>query len=253
MNLVQSKNQITSKKISIVIVDSALEIMPEKMHKDKTIIRYSNKIKKKPSEVILDVSYHLNAMKKNQLEESWKRGRPDIIHLALLTELSSPLYKSGLSDIYIHTRNNQVIFLNPKLQIRIPKSYARFDGLMMKLFKEKKIIEEEKEIINSIENEYLLKIEDNLSFGSLKSIINPDITIGFSSQGVKKTLSEILNENFSQNTKILFAIGGFQQGYFSRDIEKYFDRIFSISSFNLETHVVISRLIYEIEKIMKIF
>ncbi len=203
---------------------------------------------KKPSEVILDVSYHYNAMKKNNLKESWKRGRPDIIHLALLTVLTSPLYKSGLNDIYIHTRNNQVIFFNPKLQIRIPKSYLRFEGLMTKLLIEQKIMNEE-----NIENEYLVKIENNLTFEGLKNRINPDITIGFSSSGQNKTFPEILNENFDQDTNVLFAIGGFQHGYFSRDIEKYFDSIFSISSFNLETHVVVSRLIYEIEKTMKVF
>lgn len=246
--MVQCKNQISSKNISIVIVDSGLELIPKKMYEDKTILNYSNKMNKKPSEVILDVSYHYNAMKKNNLKESWKRGRPDIIHLALLTGLTSPLYKSGLNDIYIHTRNNQVIFFNPKLQIRIPKSYLRFEGLMTKLLIEQKIMNEE-----NIENEYLVKIENNLTFEGLKNRINPDITIGFSSSGQNKTFPEILNENFDQDTNVLFAIGGFQHGYFSRDIEKYFDSIFSISSFNLETHVVLSRLIYEIEKTMKIF
>lgn len=252
--MMKSKNQMISKKTSIVIADAGLELIPKELQTENAVINQSNKIKKKPSELLLDVSYHYNVMKRNNLKEIWKRGRPDIVHLALLTTLSSPLYKSGVSDIYIHTRNNRVIFLNPKLQVRIPKSYARFEGLITKLLLEKTIIVEKKGIVSNKDEDYLLKVENNITFESLKKMINPDITIGFSSRGVKKTFTEVLEQSIIQNNKnILFVIGGFQHGYFSSDIEKFFDRIFCISSFNLETHVVLSRLIYEIEKIMKIF
>ena len=53
--------------------------------------------------------------------------------------LSTPLFFKGMLNVYVHTINNKLIFIGENL--RIPKSYFRFEGLMMNLFKNKVIKE----------------------------------------------------------------------------------------------------------------
>lgn len=42
--------------------------------------------------------------------------------------MDSPLNRSGLLQIYIHTENNVLIEINPRT--RIPRTFKRFSGLM---------------------------------------------------------------------------------------------------------------------------
>ena len=57
--------------------------------------------------------------------------RPDILHYTLLTLLDSPLNKAGMLQVFIRTYNNILIEVNP--QIRLPRTYKRFAGLMVQL------------------------------------------------------------------------------------------------------------------------
>ena len=67
------------------------------------------------------------------------------------------MFKNNQLKVFIHTINNQVIKIGDNL--RIPKSYSRFEGLMLDLFKNKKII--------SKDGALLLELNDNLSFSDL--------------------------------------------------------------------------------------
>ncbi|PWN23689.1 Nep1-domain-containing protein [Microstroma glucosiphilum] len=58
-------------------------------------------------------------------------ARPDITHQCLLTLLDSPLNKAGMLQVYIHTAKGVLIEVNP--QIRIPRTFKRFGGLMVQL------------------------------------------------------------------------------------------------------------------------
>ena len=49
----------------------------------------------------------------------------------LLALLDSPLNKAGLLTVFIHTKENVLIEVNP--QIRIPRTFKRFCGLMTQL------------------------------------------------------------------------------------------------------------------------
>jgi hypothetical protein len=55
-------------------------------------------------------------------------SRPDISHQLLLALLDSPLNKAGLLQVYIQTKKNVLIEVNPHL--RIPRTFKRFAGLM---------------------------------------------------------------------------------------------------------------------------
>ena len=51
-----------------------------------------------------------------------------LLYQCLLTLLDSPLNKSGLLQVYIHTAKGVLIEVNP--HVRIPRTFKRFSGLM---------------------------------------------------------------------------------------------------------------------------
>jgi rRNA small subunit pseudouridine methyltransferase Nep1 len=124
--------------VALVIAEASLETVPKQIVKHMSVIMHAKRLGKKPREILLDRSYHHSAMVAGKLESMWKRGRPDIVHFALQEALSTPLYLENKLSVYVYTINNKVILIGSNL--RMPKSYFRFEGLMMKLFKDKIII-----------------------------------------------------------------------------------------------------------------
>jgi rRNA small subunit pseudouridine methyltransferase Nep1 len=232
-------------QISIILAESALEIIPKELRNNYLILNYLKKVGKSANEVFLDKSYHYNAMREEKIEFIWKRGRPDLVHICLMSILSTPLFLRNLVNVYVHTIDNKVIFIGK--QVHIPKSFKRFEGLMIKLFQEKEIKEEN--LNDDNRDRYLLKIEKNMTFDNLlRKVIQPHKVIGFSSTGILKDLKTIVNENIEfDNKKLAFIIGGFPSGEFSRNIREKFHMTYAITNEQLEAHVIISRLVYECE------
>jgi rRNA small subunit pseudouridine methyltransferase Nep1 len=229
--------------ISLIIAEAALETVPKQIASHPAVKNQAQKLGRNPREILLDKSYHHSAMLRSGLESYWKRGRPDIIHFALMEALSTPLFLKNMLKVYVHTVKNKLIVIGDNL--RIPKSYFRFEGIMINLFKEK--------IITSPDGDnMLLELHDNITFEQF--IINgvrPDKLIGLSSDGVKSSAEEIVSRNNIKNSNhIAFVVGGFPKGHFSEDTSRVFSYSFSISELELEAHVVIARILYECEKIL---
>ena len=236
-------------QISIILAESGFEIIPKELRNNNSILSYLKRIGKSYNEVFLDKSFHYIAMRKEKIDSLWKRGRPDIVHICLMSILSTPLYLRSVVNVYIHTIDNKVIFVGK--QVRIPKSFRRFEGLMIKLFQEKEI---KGNLEDGNRDRYLLKIEQNMTFDYLiNKIIQPDKVIGFSSTGILKNLKTIIRENLEiDNNKIVFVIGGFPQGEFSQNIRERFHMTYAITNEQLEAHVVVSRVIYECENCLSL-
>jgi rRNA small subunit pseudouridine methyltransferase Nep1 len=230
--------------VTLIIADASLETIPESIMGHKSVLKHAQRLGKKPSELLLDRSYHHSAMKSKKLVDIWKRGRPDIVHFALAEALSTPLYLKSKLDVYIHTTNSELILTGPNL--RIPKSYFRFEGLMMKLFKDRSIRSE-------FDNKLLFEILDDVPFRYLlKNIIRSHNSIGFSSRGVMSTVQEVVSKyvNPSIESRCAIIIGGFPKGRFSDGVQKYLDILYSIGQLSLEAHVVVARVLYECEKLL---
>lgn len=217
--------------LSLILVESALELVPKELQNHNSVIAYSKRVNKKPSEVILDVSWHFAAMKgiKNEI----KRGRPDLIHFCLLEACSIPLYFENKLRIYVHTIDDKVIFLGEN--VRLPKSYHRFVGLIEKLYSTG-IIEES--------GKKLLEIK-KMDFGKLIDKIAPKEIIGLSEKGASSSY-EKLAKTITKDSCIV--IGGFPKGHFSDQIVKKINNLVSVDKNPLEAHVIISRILYEYEK-----
>ena len=217
--------------LTLILAESSLEIIPNELQNHPSVTSYCKRFRKKSNQVLLDNSWHFGAMK--GIDNEIKRGRPDIIHLALLAICSSPLYQEKKIRVFIHTINNQVITLGD--QVRLPKSYHRFQGVIEKLFKEKKIV---------LSDSQVMELED-MEFEELLNKIKPEKIIGFSTEGSDSTFEKSA-KTITDNSCIV--IGGFQKGHYSDRIKNEFHQIERLSSSSLETHVVLSRLIYEYEK-----
>ena len=217
--------------LSLILAESSLETIPNEMKDHPSVISHERKLGKDYSEILLDNSWHFAAMK--GIENEIKRGRPDLVHFSILEATTIPLYYENKIKIFIHTINDKVISIADN--VHIPKSYHRFEGLFEKLFLEKKIIVNDKE---------LMSIKDQ-SFSDVINQINPSKIVGLSTTGKTSSFEKISTE-LKDNSCIV--IGGFQKGHFSDSIKNKFTDLFSVGQTSLEAHVVVARMLYEYEK-----
>ncbi len=218
--------------LTLILAESALETIPKNLWRHPAIKRHSKKHRKPPHFLLLDRSYHHAAMK--TLSESDKRGRPDIVHFALLEALGSPLNKERLLQVYVHTLNNYVIKVKP--ETRLPRNYNRFIGLMEQLF----------ELGRAPPNgQALLKLEPK-TLSQLLREINPTHVVAFSTAGTPHTFEEVMPRLLNEE-KPAVIIGGFPHGHFSATTLQLVDELVCVDLEMLEAWTVTSRVIYEYE------
>ena len=76
--------------------------------------------------VLLNCDDHGGFLRKHKRDPA--DARPDILHQCMLILLDSPLNKAGLLKLYVRTERGVLIEVSP--QIRIPRTFKRFCGLM---------------------------------------------------------------------------------------------------------------------------
>ena len=217
--------------ISLIISESALELVPFELENHPSVVSHAKKLGKYSSDILLDNSWHFAAMKgiKNEI----KRGRPDLVHFSILEATTIPLYLQNKLNLFVHTIDDKVIHFGKN--VHLPKSYHRFEGVIEKLYQEKKIM---------TNNELLLEIKEQ-TFSELIDEINPSKIIGFSTEGELSSYEKIASQ-ISDDSCIV--IGGFQKGHFSDSVQNTITDLFSIGNESFEGHIVTSRILYEYEK-----
>ncbi len=219
--------------LRLILADAELETIPENMRNDYTIKKMASKFHKDPSLMILDSNYMHTSIDKYFPGKSTRRGRPDIVYIFLQMAMESILNKNGLLEIYVHTRNNLVISINP--QVNLPKSYNRFIGLMEDLFK-KKVISNNDKVLLSIKSQNLIDFLESLDGESI--LMSP--------KGKETSIHDIV-----QKRDINVIIGGFSEGDFLTDLYKYFES-YSIFGQELTIWSVGMEIISEYERFIKI-
>ncbi|MDQ6722859.1 MAG: ribosome biogenesis protein, partial [Thermoproteota archaeon] len=73
----------------MVIADTALETIPAEIFQHPSLKKIRNS-GKKPTEILLDRTFHHFAILSSNLKEDYKRARPDILHIILLNVLATP-------------------------------------------------------------------------------------------------------------------------------------------------------------------
>jgi rRNA small subunit pseudouridine methyltransferase Nep1 len=161
--------------------------------------------------------------------------RPDITHQSLLMLLDSPLNRAGLLQIYIHTEKNVLIEVNP--QIRIPRTFKRFAGLMVQLLHKfaVKANESSTKLLHVIKN----PVTNHVPVGCRK------ISMSFSSKVVKNCRDLVPTENEA----IVLVVGAFAHGNLNVD---YTEDEISISNYPLSAALTCAKLCSAFEEVWNV-
>lgn len=225
--------------LNLILAESALETIPEKLWKHPAIQKYAKLRGKHPRFVLLDRSYHHRVMK--SLEQNEKRGRPDIVHFALLEALGSPLNKERLLQVYVHTFNDYVISVNS--ETRLPRNYNRFVNLIEQLFEYGRVPPQKHQTA-------LLTLQHK-TLTQLIREVKPSYVLAFSRTGKPRTLEEAISKLIHEKKPVLI-VGGFPHGHFSEATLKLVNETVCIDPDMLETWTVTSRAIYEYERLFSV-
>jgi len=215
--------------LNFMLAESALELVPKEIRNRPAVLSDSKRRGKGASEILLDRSFHHSAMAK--LRDSEKRGRPDLVHVALLSVTGTPLYAEGRVKAFVHTYDGLVLEIAEKT--RIPKNYIRFRGLM-----EEALLERPKQ--------GLIRLH-SMGIKELVGMVSSDEVYGLSVQGKTMSPEELAKMVIgSKNPSVI--VGGFPHGHFSTETLSVLDHLVRIDAKPLEAHVVASRVVYELEK-----
>jgi len=215
--------------LHIILAESPLELIPKSILKHRIIKKYADKRKKKPEECLLDSNFHHIAMKK--LKDFNRRGRPDIVYITLLYLLSSISNKEGKLRVYVHTLNDEVIFIKP--ETRLPRSYNRFVGIIEQVMLEGKT-----------PNNLLSK--QDMAIKELISRINTDCIILMDEKGENNL--EFLTSAFKKVNPCII-IGAFPHGEFKKNYE-FVDRRISLYKQALDTWAIAGKVLCLYESVL---
>lgn len=221
--------------LTLLLAESALERVPASLSGFQNVIVSAKRRHKKVTDMLLDSNYHYDGMKK--LDDAEKRGRPDMVHLFLLTALESVANKAGLLRVFVHTYNDEIIVVDPAT--RIMRNYDRFLGLIEQLFQQGFVPDA---------THPLLRFECNSDLLSFIKQLHADYVVVLSSKGSTLTLPSFFSSLKKKNIEhIVCVIGGFPKGDFRIDFSSIADDVISIYNEMLPVWTVASELLVNYE------
>jgi rRNA small subunit pseudouridine methyltransferase Nep1 len=215
-------------RVVLVLVEAGLETVPAEISEHPAVRKFASRKGKKPTQVLLDRSYHHHAMK--PLKNGHKRGRPDIVHFCLLEALGSPLNNEGLLEVYVSTLGGYTLEVNT--QVRLPRVYERFKGVIEQLF--------EKGVVEAETGDVLLRLEKE-PLEKLLARIKPSLKVLLSERGSVMSSSEI--GRLLDSPRPAFMVGAFPHGDFTPETRRLADVEVSIWGRTLDAWTVVSRVL----------
>ncbi|XP_063701307.1 ribosomal RNA small subunit methyltransferase NEP1 [Culicoides brevitarsis] len=179
---------------------------------------------------LLNCDDHPNLLRKHNRDPG--TCRPDITHQSLLMLIDSPLNRAGLLQVYIRTEKNVLIEVNP--QIRIPRTFRRFAGLMVQLLHKFSIRASDStmKLMKVIKN----PIENHLPVGCRK------IVMSYSSKKVENCRELVPKDDLP----MAIVVGAFAHG--NVDVP-YKEDVISISNYPLSAALTCSKLCSAFEEV----
>ena len=229
---------VLNMSLTLVFVEAAMQIVPEEIRSHPQIRRYASKRGKSRDEVLLDRAFHHSAMKQlSRTSRRWipeKMGRPDIVHNALLQVLETPLNWENRLKVRIHTQDGRLISINPN--IRLPKNYTRFIGLVEQLFSENRV---------PLDGEPLISVEEK-SLEQFVAELAPSKVVGFTRIGKPELLRNVANSTAKATDPMIF-IGAFPRGHFTENTNRLMNETYSVDNHSLDAWIVAGRFVYDFE------
>ena len=196
---------------------------------------------------IVNCDDHRDLLRKNK--KDYKEFRPDISHQELLALIDSPLNKAGKLKVYMRTHKNVLIDINP--QIRFPRTFKRFSGLMVQLLHKMKIKAAGTDTT-------LLKVIKNPFHNHLPAGTR---VYGMSRTGTLYKPDALAARLYGDETKseasgalppVCFIIGAMASGHITVEEHPYIEEMFSISEYPLSGACAIARILGAVESQMGI-
>ncbi|MGY0288355.1 MAG: hypothetical protein DSO07_03600 [Thermoproteota archaeon] len=160
----------------------------------------------------------------SSIRKYWKKkGRPDIVHRALLTITDSPLYRTKPFDIYIHTAEGRIFRVEKG--IRPPRNYIRFCGLMEQLLKRGYVGPKSNPLICTT-----FDLDEHLS--------SVDLVVALSEKG--ETVDPLHVARCISDLDCAIIVGCFHKGDISPNIMKKSDIKISLADLPLSTSAAIA-------------
>ncbi len=168
---------------------------------------------------LVDASIRLSRKDGRSLEErpGSPFGRPDVVHRTILSVTDSPLFRRGIVDLHLHTRDGRVFAFSKEM--RPPRMYNRFKGLFAQLLR-KGFVGGDRRLIWELDCE----LRDALS--------GYDLVVLLDERGTRLDPLHILRE-LLRELKVAFLIGCFSRGSFSEEVKEAADLRISFSDFSL--------------------
>jgi rRNA small subunit pseudouridine methyltransferase Nep1 len=218
----------------LIIEEASLEIIPQELRKGPEVISVKERFGVSPSMQILDSNFHSKMVGRLEKDRQ-KRGRPDVVHFALLDATSTPVFENGNLSVVVRSRDGHSIKVNSKT--RLPRTLQRFCGVMAKLLTGKLEAEER----------LLFEVRENVSFSELIRSLSVEKIVSLTSLGTLSDLRTLAAGQLGERNTA-WVVGGFPHGHFKDDVIEMSDTLVSISRRGLPAHVVTARLAYELER-----
>ena len=219
--------------LTVVLAEASLETVPAKIAYHPVIVRHARRKGVSPLNIILDDSLHHIAMK--TLKNWRRRGRPDIVHFCLLTLTGSPLYREGKLRIMVHTCRDIVIRIAGN--VRLPRHYERFKGLMSQLLRLGRVPPTGKPLMEAEKGEILDVLE---KFQGYK-------VIAFTEKGEYYT-PDRLRQLFSRVENPVVVVGAFPHGELPGEVLDRADYKVSVYESPLDAWIVLCKLLCAYEE-----
>lgn len=196
--------------LTLILVDTELEVVPPKLTGHQQVVQSARRAGVSSAKLILDSSQHYQALR--DTHDGNRRGRPDLAHFFLLTALESIPNKQGHLRIFIHTRHDKLIRVDPKT--RLIRNYNRFLGLMQQLFEQGEVGQPEP----------LLSLERKTTLADLLAELKPDRVLVMHPEGLPKKPAEIFTDADLDND-VVALIGGFPSGDYQSPLPANAERV----------------------------
>ena len=219
--------------LRLLFLESSLELVPESIRGHPQVVESARRYGVKPEEMILDKSLHYNAM--SRIPAKWKRGRPDILHVSLLTLQDSPLLEAGLLEVYFQAYDGRIFKVEP--ETRITKHYERWKGLMAQLLRTGRVPPDGRPLIYIVSH----GLGEFLESGGHRLVLMWE-------QGERMTPASIAA--LGMTTSAVIGIGAFPRGDFKRStLRKAWKRV-SLGNRGYKAWGVAYRILYEAERLV---
>lgn len=222
--------------VSFVFFDSNIETIPPSYSEMPQLKRLATRYRKEAGKMLLDRAIHHPILK--SMTDADRRGRPDIVHLSVLSLTDTPLYQSGLVNFALHTVGNMVIV--PKSIWRPPRNYNNFLGLFEQLLENKRVPPSGEPILTAAKGD----LADALN------LFRPEKVLLFSSRGRLADLRRFFET--ADHEGCVYLIGAYAKGPPRKAVLELADDVISIYPKMLAGWVVASRVIYELERSVKL-